>query len=233
MLAKVVRKYGIGGIRPQAVQLTAEVVTQVQREFVEETFHCRVFNRYGCREVSLIAHECSAHSGLHILAENNYVEFLKDGQPVSVGEEGLIVITNLNNYGMPLLRYQIGDTGIPSNTICECGRGYPLMEMTKGRLVDIIVSPSGKLLHGEFFTHLFYKIKGVRQFQVIQETRRDLQIKIVKGDGFSQETLHFLEQAIHTHGDPGFVVHFEICDRIPLSASGKYRFTMSEISLEL
>jgi len=231
MLAKVVRKYGIDGIRPQAVQLTAEVVTQVQREFIEETLHCRVFNRYGCREVSLIAHECSAHSGLHILADNNYVEFLKNGQPVLAGEEGLIVLTNLNNYGMPLLRYQLGDTGIPSDIICECGRGYPLMEMAKGRLVDIIVSPSGKLFHGEFFTHLFYKVKGVRQFQVIQTTKRDLQIKIVKGDGFSQETLHFLRQAIHDYGDPGFVVHFEICDQIPLSASGKYRFTMSRISV--
>jgi phenylacetate-CoA ligase len=102
--------------------------------------------------------------------------------------------------------------------------------MAQGRLVDIIVSPSGKLLHGEFFTHLFYKTQGIRQFQVIQETPQDLCVKIVPGDGFSPATLQFLEQAIHDHADRDFVVHFELCDQIPLSASGKYRFTMSRIS---
>jgi phenylacetate-CoA ligase len=230
MLAKTVRKYQIRGIQPQAIQLTAEVVTQVQRQLVEETFGCRVFNRYGCREVSLVAHECSMHSGLHLLADNNYVEFLQDARPVSAGQEGSLIITNLNNYAMPLLRYEIGDTGIPAQTPCECGRGYPLMAMAQGRLVDIIVSPSGKLLHGEFFTHLFYKTQGIRQFQVIQETPQDLCVKIVPGDGFSPATLQFLEQAIHDHADRDFVVHFELCDQIPLSASGKYRFTMSRIS---
>lgn len=232
MLARVVQRYDIRGIRPRAVQLTAEVVTRAQRKFIEDTFHCEVFNRYGCREVSLIAHECSAHSGLHILADNNYVEILdKNGQPVAAGEEGLIVVTNLNNYGMPLLRYQVEDTGVLSDEICECGRGYPLMKVARGRLVDIIISPSGKLLHGEFFTHLFYKVNGVRQFQVIQETKHDLHIKIVKGDEFSDETLRFLEQTIHDHGDPGFVIHFKMCDQIPPSPSGKYRFTTSRIRL--
>ena len=230
MLARVVRKYNLHGLRPRAVQLTAEVVTQAQREIIEETFGCQVFNRYGCREVSLIAHECSVHSGLHILADNHYLEFLdKNGQPVAAGEEGLIVVTNLHNYAMPFLRYQVEDTGIPSAATCPCGRGYPLMEMARGRLVDIIVSPSGKLLHGEFFTHLFYKVRGVQQFQVIQETPHELQIKIVKGDEFSDGTLQFLEQTIHTHGDPGFIIHFKTCDQIPPSPSGKYRFTISRI----
>jgi phenylacetate-CoA ligase len=229
MLAKTVEQHGVEGIHPRAVQLTAEVVAEEQRSLIEDTFGCRVFNRYGCREASLVAHECPAHSGLHVLADNNYVEFVQDGRPVTPGQEGMIVVTNLNNHGMPLLRYVVGDTGVPAQRVCECGRGYPLMDAVKGRVVDIIVSPSGKLLHGEFFTHLFYKTQGVRQFQVIQETEQDLSIKIVPGEGFSRETFCFLEQALHEYGDDRFVPHFETCDHIPLSASGKYRFVISRI----
>ncbi|MFC1925771.1 phenylacetate--CoA ligase family protein [Chloroflexota bacterium] len=230
MLANLVREKGIAGIRPQGIQSSAEILTADIRETIESTFNCKVFDRYGCREMGNVAHECSEHSGLHILAENNLVEFLSDtGETVEAGEQGNIVVTNLNNYAMPLIRYQVDDIGVPTDNRCLCGRGLPLMEVVKGRSSDAIQSPSGKVLHGEFFTHLFYNIEGVRQFQVVQETIELLRIRIVPAGNFSTESLDYLRDVIHKHADESFTIEFDICQEIETSSSGKYRFTISNI----
>lgn len=235
LLAHLVRAKGIRGIRPRAIQTSAEVLTPADRHLLEDTFCCHVFDRYGSREVSNIAHECDAHQGLHILAENNLVELLDaENCPVGPGQLGRLVVTNLNNYVMPLIRYEIGDMGVAAPSPCACGRGAPLLEAVTGRITDMITSPSGKLLHGEFFTHLFYKVSGVYQFRVTQEARADLVVQIVPAPGFDrQQVLAFLEDAIHQHGDPAFRLRFEICDHLSPTASGKYRFTRSLVPLDL
>ncbi len=235
LLARVIKARGIAAIRPRTIQTSAETLTPADRALIEETFGCRAFDRYGCREVGNIAHECDAHQGLHILAENNLVELLDAAdQPVAPGQLGRIVVTNLNNYAMPFIRYEIGDLGIASARRCACGRGLPLLEAIVGRTSDVITSPAGKLLHGEFFTHLFYKVPGVQQFRVIQETRTDLRVQIVPSAAFERErVLRFLEETIHQHADPAFEIHFELRDTLPPASSGKYRFTISHVPLEL
>jgi phenylacetate-CoA ligase len=235
MLARLVRTKGIEGIRPAAIQTSAEVLTDDARELLESTFRCPVFDRYGCREVGNIAHECDAHQGLHILGENNLVELLDlNGFNVEPNQPGRIIVTNLNNYAMPFIRYEVGDMGVASQKACTCGRSLPLMDSIVGRTSDVITSPSGRLLHGEFFTHLFYKLDGIHQFRVVQETRRNLHVQIVPGPGFDQEgSLRYLEDTILRQGDRAFVVRFELCDRLPPSPSGKFRFTISHVPLTL
>lgn len=234
LFAKVMRSHNIQGIRPLGIQSSAEILTPPQRALIEETFGAKVFDRYGCREVGNIAHECDHHEGLHLLAECNYTEFLRDGQPVAPGEVGMITVTNFHNYAMPLIRYQMGDMGRTTDRKPTCGRGLPLMDVVEGRSADVITTPSGKLLHGEFFTHLFYKLDGVRQFQVIQETRDQLTVKIEPMSTFNrEEALHFLEETIHQHGDPAFKITLELVDKIPVASSGKFRFTLSRVPLEV
>jgi phenylacetate-CoA ligase len=235
LLARLVRERNIRGIRPRSIQTSAEVLTSAARKLIEETFGCPVFNRYGCREVGNIAHECEAHHGLHVLAENNLVELLtEDGTPAQPGEVGRVVVTNLNNYAMPFIRYEVGDLAIASTDSCSCGRSLPLMHSVEGRVTDVIISPSGKLLHGEFFTHLFYGLDGIEQFRVVQETVTDLRIQIVPGRNFEKEkTLMRLRETIHHHGDPEFEIYFEFQSYIPPAPSGKYRFTVSNLPLHL
>lgn len=231
LLARYIQEIGIRGIKPRAIQTSAEVLTVPQRKLLEDVFQCQVFDRYGCREVGNIAHECNAHEGLHLLSENNYTEFLIDGTKAKFGETGLITVTNLNNLAMPFIRYQPGDLGSPAESSCSCGRGLPLMEMVAGRSTDVIKSPSGRLLHGEFFTHLFYRINGIRQFQVIQKEHDLLIINIVPMSGCDcDEVFRYLEDTIKMHADPGFRTKFFILDSIPPAPSGKYRFVYSEIA---
>jgi phenylacetate-CoA ligase len=165
------------------------------------------------------------------MAENNLVEIVREsGEPAAVGETGYVVVTNLLNRSMPLIRYRLGDLAVPRKGPCSCGRGLPLLQHVQGRSADVITAPNGKLLHGEFFTHLFYDIPGVKQFRVEQIDLRRLMIEVVPGMGFRTESLESLVDAIHEHADRDFIVEYALRDALPASNSGKFRFTTSRIA---
>lgn len=233
LLAHLIEAEGLPAPRPRSIQTSAEVLTPAARELIERTLQAPCFDRYGCREVGNIAHECESHTGLHLLLESNYVEFITEGRTAAPsGASGHIVVTNLRNYTMPFIRYATEDMGVPSDQTCDCGRGLPLMRGLQGRTSDVIVAPSGRLLHGEFFTHLCYGVPGIRQFQVEQNTRTDLVVRMVaESDAAYEAARERLTSLILQHGDAAFRLAFERLDRIPSRKSGKYCFTLSHVAL--
>ena len=100
-----------------------------------------------------MAHECPAGT-MHVNAESTYVEFLREGRPAQPGEPGEIILTALDLYSMPLLRYRVEDVGAAADTTCPCGRGLPTMAIVEGRVQDLISLAGGRFLPGEFFPHL-------------------------------------------------------------------------------
>jgi phenylacetate-CoA ligase len=231
LLAQLIEGEGLAAPQPRAVQTSAEVLTMSARKLIERALSARCFDRYGCREVGNIAHECEAHDGLHLLIENNYIEFVRDdGTLAAPGSAGQVVVTNLRNRIMPFIRYATEDIGVPSARYCKCARGLPLMDSVEGRVSDIIVAPGGKLLHGEFFTHLFYGVAGIRQFQVEQLTLTDLVVRMVaESDEAFEGAKGRLGELINQHGDPQFRLKFARVGRIPPRKSGKYCFTLSHV----
>src|SRR5262249_20792418 len=154
------------------------------------------------REVALIACECTEHCGLHLNVDNLYVEFLReDGSPCAPDEVGYVVLTDLNNYGMPFIRYRIGDLGIPTNRDCPCGRGLPLMEGVTGRTMDIIHLPDGRHLTGLFFTHILlqHDFPGLESFQFEQTAPDCMKLRIVRGPGWRGEGLQSLQSIVTEH----------------------------------
>ena len=135
---------------------------------------------------------------------------------------------------MPFIRYETGDLAEYSEQNCSCGRGLPLVRSIQGRVTDIITSPSGKLLHGEFFSHLFYKVDEITQYRIIQKSRKSLLIQIVPAHNFQEtKVFSYLREAIRQHGDPEFEIYFELHTQLSTSPSGKYRFTVSEVPVQL
>ena len=95
---------------------------------IKKRLNTEIYNRYGCRECGNIAQECSEHEGLHVLQESNIIEILDDNnEPVKVGEKGKIVITYLDNYLSPFIRYQVDDIGALSPKNCACGRNWQML----------------------------------------------------------------------------------------------------------
>ena len=131
--AEFVKAHHLDNIQLLCVISSAELLFPYQREIIERTFKCQVLNMYATRELGCLACECKEHHGLHVSHENVYLEILKDQYPVHENQDGDIVATNLNNYGMPLIRYQVGDVGQLGEVECPCGRGLPMMKMVQGR----------------------------------------------------------------------------------------------------
>jgi len=221
----------ISGIFPQNIISSAEVLHPQEREKIEKVFGCRVFDRYGCREVGIIASECDKHSGLHINAENLYVEFVSQGKPAKKGEIGDIIITDLLNFGMPFIRYKIEDMGEPKNELCSCGRGLPLMKMVAGRVTDFIVTPDEKYISGASLTiYLIATIPGIKQAQLVQEEKNRVTFKIVKDKRFSHETMIQIKAKGKEFFGSNVEFNFDFVEEIPKEASGKYRFCISKVT---
>jgi phenylacetate-CoA ligase len=216
-------------IRPRGIVTSGEALESHQREVTEKAFACRVFNRYGCREFSLIAAECPRHEGLHVNSDNVYVEFLRDGRPARPGETANLVITDLTNYAMPLIRYAIGDSGRSLQSRCSCGRGLPLMEV-EGRVCDTVVAPNGRLLSGIFFGHLLKYVAGIRRFQAIQRDMNHLEVRVIPGENRGEHDLDWALQRIRDAVGPEVDVAIRHVDDIPLTRSGKHRLVISQVA---
>lgn len=227
--ARYVKSRGIVGINPKVVITQAEKLFDYQRETIEQVFNCEVFDFYGSREVGSMASECPQHRGYHISSENVVLEFIGDnGAPVSPGETGRILVTDLHNYAMPFIRYENGDLGIPMNEKCSCGINLPLMKSVEGRIADILVVGS-KATTTLAIPHLF-KDLPIKQYQLVQKQDSKILVKIVKGIGYSgghTEEIHKILQKIIGNSTDIEVI---FTDSIPPTASGKHRFVISEIS---
>lgn len=221
-------------IEPQrAVMTSAGTLYPFMRAKIEDAFACKVFNKYGSREVGAIACECSVHQYLHVPPAVAHVEILDDNDnPVPPGTDGNIVVTSLCSYAMPLIRYKIGDRGILSSlTRCSCGRTGQLLQAVLGRNVDAFRTSDGTLIDGEYFTHLLYFRSWVKQFQVIQTKHTEVQFKIVPraNSAVDPADIREIEEKTRIVMGPSCAVDVEFVNEIVPAKSGKYRYTISKV----
>lgn len=228
--ARYVQQAGLRLRAPQGVVTSAEKLYRHQRELIETVFGARVFDRYGCREVMMIAAECECHNGLHVTADNLYVEVVRsDGSMCAPGETGEILLTDLHNYGMPLVRYKVGDSGSWKGQDCTCGRGLPLLNVVEGRVLDIIRTPSGRVVPGEFFPHLLKDFAQIGAYQIIQESMDTISVRISLTDPLSEQQETLLKGTIHRMLDSEMRVIWEIGEDVIIERGRKFRPVLSRV----
>lgn len=211
------------------ITTTGSMLYPHYRKTIEKQFNCKIFDAYG-GESTPISYECEEHSGYHIADEDVIVEFMKDGERVAAEELGRIIYTNLNNYAMPFINYNINDLGRYTDDGCNCSRGLSLMKSIEGRDSDLVMTPSGDFIVVEFFVILFEYIEGVDQFQVIQEKTNKLNIKIIKNSKFTSDDLIKIKNEVQKKMGADSEIDIEFVDEIPLSGrSGKRRIVISNI----
>jgi phenylacetate-CoA ligase len=229
LFARFVDAQRIAGIMPRGIITSAEVLTDETRALVERVFRCRIYDRYGCREFGVIASQCGEHAAMHINAENLLVEAVPGGELAKEGQ-GEIVITDLRNFAMPMIRYRIKDVGSIKAQPCSCSRGLPLLQLSGGRVTDFLTAKNGRKVSGIVLaTYVITNITGVRQVQFVQSEPDAVAVNIVKGPLWSQESLTQLLARGRSYlgEDMRFDVAFK--DHIAFEKSGKYRFAISNI----
>ena len=211
---------------PTSIITTAEVLSSVDRELLNDVFGAPVFNEYGCGELGTIAHECESGS-MHLSEENMVVEVYDEDRPCSPGEVGELVVTELNNVGFPMIRYRTGDYGSISGDNCACGRTLRVLEDVQGRAYDFVRNRLGQLFHGEFIMYIFEELRqrgtGIKQFQFIQTDFDAFTVKIVRGSNYDPEGESLIRARIQGQVDPAATISVEYVDRIERERSGKLR----------
>lgn len=210
----------------KSIEVSCELLYSNFRKEIEDFFNCKIYNWYGCREVGNVCYECSEHNGMHINEEHVLVETVENNESVKE-REGDLIITTLDKKGMPLIRYDVGDVGIISEKKCGCGRGSRLITEIKGRAGDIILGKN-KVIHGEYFTHLFYGCRSVKQFQVIQKNKDNIDLKIVKTEDYNVNEINKIIHEIFEYS--GLKVNLEFVNEIHPTKAGKRMFVVSEIA---
>lgn len=231
LFARFLEENHLQNIRPRGIISTAMVLHDFEREVLERVFGCRVTNRYGCEEVSLIACECEAHEGLHVNMDTLVVECLRDGRQAKPGETGALVVTDLTNYGMPFIRYLVGDAARMADYACSCGRSYPLIESLEGRIADYVRTPEGDYISGISLTENFAMVLDeVKQMQIVQDELDHLLFRVVRDQNGSGGRLRKdIAGLVQKRFSQSMRHDIEYVGSIQSEASGKYRFCISKL----
>jgi phenylacetate-CoA ligase len=226
-IARIINRRGLAVYSPRFVYSSAEMLRDFMRKEIERAFGAQVYDFYGSREVGPIAGECR-EGRRHIFSFNNHVEVVDAaGRILTEGEVGRILVSNLHNYSMPLLRYDIGDTGSLSTTPCPCGSPLPHLVELKGRITDHFKRRDGTLVHGEYFTHLFYYRPWVKEFQVNQLAHDHVQVCVIKQSDPIPQDIDEIEAKVRLVMGDDCRLTWDFVDAIPRTAQGKHLFTRS------
>ena len=153
------------------------------RELIEDELAIPVVSRYAAGESLKIGFTCEAGDGFHLHEDLCVVELIgPDGAPVTEGERGNVVISNLVNRGNVLLRYQLGDYGRITSAPCACGRPSRRLVELEGKRVVNVRLPDGRVVHSRTLWGVIKRVEGVRRFQIEQHAPDRFEVRLVTDD---------------------------------------------------
>jgi phenylacetate-CoA ligase len=231
-LAEYLSKYDYK-IKMKYIIVMGEELLEQQRSIISKTFNCSVYMEYGSSECMRMGFECRYQNGYHMDIYNHYFEYLKDNDYAKNNEIGNLVVTNLNNYIFPFIRYRVGDAVLVSDQVCQCGINLPMVKKIYGRITDPIKTPSGNELSGGiFFVEFEYLYDYVNQFRVIQTKKDELLVKIVPNEKMNEEQRRNIEKLIYRLTDESMKVQVVLVPEITTLKSGKKRTVISKEEYE-
>ena len=216
-----------GRVRPRLIFTSGELLAEAPRGQIEALFGGQDYDVYGSTEAKEIAWECPERSGYHINADWLLVETAAatDAQGRTTNR---ILVTSLANRAMPLIRYEIGDTGELLAERCPCGRGLPLMRPTWGRSADYLALVDGTVITPYDMTCAIEHLPGMQRYQIVQRSIDRVEVLVLPGVGITPD----LPGAIRTALRPvlhGLEPEVRLVDEIPPEPSGKFRIVRSEL----
>jgi phenylacetate-CoA ligase len=214
--------------RPDVVICTAELLAEDQRALIEKAMGCKVFDHFGARDFGMIAAECAAHDGLHLNPHAAYIEHIP---LTSMEDENLneMLVTDLLNLGMPLIRYKVNDCSIVDSQSCSCGVGYPKIQKIMGRTSDNFFLPDGTVVSGVVARRLGNYCPGIKKLQIVQETMSSFEVKYVPGPGFADSDVQMLRSKVREVFGASVQLELRAVKDIERERSGKTRLCISKV----
>jgi len=237
LFAKEVKRRGLKTIRPRIIFGTADLMDFASRQFMEDVFEAPYYDQFGCGELDRTAWQCPEKMEYHIDADSVIMEFVgENGEEVSSGERGEIVYTSLIHYAQPLIRYAVGDVGVPVDGECPCGRKLPLMKLVEGRRDSFLVLRDGRELSPMTFwtiMRLFKYAEYIDKFRVIQKESGLIEIYVkkenpnIKEDFLETKLVEHIEKCLNIAESSSTTFNIRFVEEIPVDKSGKLRSVIS------
>jgi phenylacetate-CoA ligase len=229
ILADFLIERGITDVRPRLLFHTSALLDDASRDLFSRVFNCRVIDIYGSEEAGCIGWECPICEGYHVAADMLIVEVLKDGRPAQPGEQGEVVITNLNSRVMPFIRYRQGDMVTVSRRQPRCGNPFPLIERIEGRLEDFLVLRNGRRMPPHPFYHCIDPVPGIRRWRIVQETAGAMRLELVATEEFAAASLKKIISGLTALTLGQIEVDIATVGDIPVTPSRKFRTISSRV----
>ena len=227
LLAKYAESANLDFTHLKIIQSTSELLYPEQRVTIEKHLTANVYDQYGSGEILSIAAQCDRKEAYHVFQEHVIVE-----DPVLLGKKsGRVpaVITDLDNYAMPFIRYELGDILNFENASCSCDRNLQKIAKVEGRTHDFLTSTDGRLVPGEFIPHLFQKVVGFDRYFVHQLTTSEIDVKVVKNVDFNQREIDGLIRQLQDILGSDMKIVFQGVEEIESSPTGKIFFIKSDV----
>jgi len=208
--------------RLKQVRTIGEPLPEELREQCNQLLGVLIADVYSSQELGNIGDQCP-HSGLYHVPETLMVEVLHtDGRPCRAGETGRLVITDLTNFAMPLIRYEIRDYA-ELGAQCPCGRGLPTLRRILGRQRNMLVLPNGDRYWPLTGFKKFKTIADIRQYQIIQQSLTDVDVHLVVSEPLTPGQQQKLTETIKDALGHPFNLHFtEHSTELPKTIGGKF-----------
>jgi phenylacetate-CoA ligase len=228
-IAQLVEKLDIKFDSLESIVTSAEYLPEGIWKYFEEVFKCPVYNLYGGTEAPSIAVNKKDTHNLTLSEDLYYIEVLdENGNDVKPGEQGLITITDLHSKAIPLIRYQIGDMAIVDETFYELNDNFRYFKSVEGRTNDIFELEDGSLIYSHLWFVYFRTENWIEKFKVVQETKKDIKIKLLVVENYNFKSLKKLQDKINNIY-PNLNITWELVDKFELENGNKFRSVLSKI----
>ncbi len=201
-LARHAIRSGRCDLRPEILLSYGSAVTQEAREIVREGLGAKIIDRYSAEETGIIAIQCPKHDRLHVQSPVTLVEIVDENNaPCPVGQPGRVLVTVMQSYGMPLVRYDIGDVaewGEP----CGCGIMLPVIKQLWGRTRQLMTHPDGRTTFARIYARDFEDLHDLQEYRFVLH-KNDVIVAQLKVKALSPElTAAITERAQRAVGYP-------------------------------
>jgi phenylacetate-CoA ligase len=229
-LAKLARRRGVRLPGLREVRTFAEALGPETRTLCRDAWGVPLTDMYSATETGYIALQCPTAAHYHVQSEGVLVEILDDhGAPCPPGRVGRVVVTTLQNFAMPLVRYEIGDYAEPGEP-CACGRGLPVLRRILGRVRNTLVTADGRRYWPVLSTRKLLDIAPIVQHQFVQTAYDLIQVKLVTAAPVGPEQEDGMRRHLLSQLPAGMRLQFAYVETIPRNAGGKFEDFVSEVT---
>ena len=215
----------------KVVCTTGEPLFDHQRQLIGEAFGVPVANEFGSRDIGFTAHE-TPQGQMLLMSESIILEVLDEqGQPVPPGETGEAVMTALESFAQPFIRYRTGDMVRVADESCRAGRGLHVIAEVLGRSTDFVVRADGTIMHALAVIYVLRAVAGVGEFKIVQHSVHDIEVLVVPNARWQESGRAEIETGLQKRLGGDIRIDLRLVESIPAEASGKHRYVVSRVSL--